>query len=71
MAGASDKEEASENLPMLNAIISYPTLIFIDRDGRVRKIHTGFAGPATDQYQEFKENFESTVNQLVNEKEVQ
>jgi hypothetical protein len=28
-------------------VLAYPTTILIDRAGQVRKIHTGFAGPAT------------------------
>lgn len=66
--GSSDKEKAQEKLPMLNQILSYPTTIFIDKKGEVRKIHTGFNGPATGtKYEEFKTDFESFVEQLLNE----
>jgi thiol-disulfide isomerase/thioredoxin len=41
------KEQASEALPMLNAVMAFPTTIFIDKKGTVRKIYTGFNGPAT------------------------
>ena len=38
------------------------------RKGRVRKIHTGFNGPATgDKYIEFKDEFESFVTELLSE----
>jgi hypothetical protein len=47
IAGEADKAQASAALPQLDAVLAYPTAIFIDRTGRVRKIHTGFAGPAT------------------------
>jgi thiol-disulfide isomerase/thioredoxin len=47
IAGVADKTRASAALPQLDAVVAYPTAIFIDRTGRVRKIHTGFAGPAT------------------------
>ncbi|MET0988948.1 MAG: TlpA disulfide reductase family protein, partial [Steroidobacteraceae bacterium] len=47
IAGISDSEEASKALPTLTGIYGYPTALFIDRTGRVRKIHTGFSGPAT------------------------
>jgi thiol-disulfide isomerase/thioredoxin len=66
-AGESDKEKASEALPMINRVISYPTLIFIDRDNQVRKIHTGFSGPATPEYASFKEEFKALVNSLLAE----
>ncbi|MBQ0735465.1 peroxiredoxin family protein [Aquimarina celericrescens] len=66
--GTSDKKKAQEKLPMLNHVLSYPTTIFIDKKGKVRKIHTGFSGPATGQkYAQFKTEFESFVNQLLNE----
>ncbi|GAA0733761.1 hypothetical protein GCM10009430_48200 [Aquimarina litoralis] len=66
--GTSNKEKAQEKLPMLNHVLSYPTTVFIDKKGSVRKIHTGFNGPATGQkYLDFKQEFESFVNQLLNE----
>lgn len=64
----ADKKLAQEKLPMLNHIISYPTSIFIDKKGNVRKIHTGFNGPATGQkYLDFKKEFESFVAELLKE----
>jgi len=47
IAGEADKAKAAAALTQLDAVLAYPTAIFIDRTGRVRKIHTGFAGPAT------------------------
>ncbi|MGJ8550499.1 peroxiredoxin family protein [Winogradskyella wichelsiae] len=66
--GSSDKEKAQEKLPMLNHVLSYPTSIYIDKKGKVRKIHTGFNGPATgEKYVEFKDEFEGFVAQLLAE----
>lgn len=66
--GTSDKKQAQEKLPMLNHVLSYPTTIFIDKKGQVRKIHTGFNGPATgDKYITFKKDFESFVTTLLAE----
>ncbi|WP_179346520.1 peroxiredoxin family protein [Winogradskyella ursingii] len=66
--GTSDKAKAQEKLPMLNHVLSYPTSIFIDKKGNVRKIHTGFNGPATGQkYVEFKDEFEGFVSELLQE----
>lgn len=45
-----NKRATSEMFPMLNEIISYPTSIFIDKQGQVRKVHTGFYGPGTGEY---------------------
>ncbi len=69
IAGTANKEEASKTLPMLNKIISFPTTIFIDKNGKVAKIHTGFSGPATgEHYAKFIEEFNLTINDLTSEK---
>ena len=65
LAGSNDKNEAGRALPMLNKVISYPTLLFVDRDNRVRRIHTGFNGPATSKYEEFVERFDASVQELI------
>lgn len=66
--GTSDKVKAQEKLPMLNHVLSYPTSIFIDKKGGVRKIHTGFNGPATgEKYISFEKEFNSFVEKLINE----
>ena len=66
--GTSSKSKANEKLPMLNHVLSYPTTIYIDKKGEVRKIHTGFNGPATgEKYTEFKEEFNAFVTTLLEE----
>ncbi len=50
VGGAANKDLASEQFKMLSHIISFPTAIFIGRDGKIKKIHTGFSGPGTGQY---------------------
>jgi len=68
IAGTNDKDAASKTLPMLNGISSYPTTIFIDKKGQVRKIHTGFAGPGTGEYyQQWREEFNALMNTLLKE----
>ena len=47
LAGISDKRAAAQTLPDLTAVIAFPTSLFIGRDGKVRRIHTGFTGPGT------------------------
>ncbi|HNQ26578.1 MAG TPA: TlpA family protein disulfide reductase, partial [Aquaticitalea sp.] len=49
-------------------LLSFPTTIYIDKTGKVRKIHTGFNGPATgEKYVTFKNEFESFVTELLTE----
>ncbi len=63
--GTSNKKKANEKLPMLNHVLSYPTTIFITKEGEVHKIHTGFNGPATgDKYDEFVSEFQKTIERL-------
>ncbi len=66
--GTSSKLKANEKLPMLNHVLSYPTTIYIDKKGKVRKIHTGFNGPATgSKYTEFVDEFEAYTKALIGE----
>lgn len=66
--GTSSKSKANEKLPMLNHVLSYPTTIYIDKKGMVRKIHTGFNGPATgEKHQAFKKEFAETLAMLLAE----
>jgi thiol-disulfide isomerase/thioredoxin len=63
IAGNYDKAQASETLPALNHVLSFPTMIFIGKDGKVKRIHTGFTGPGTGiYYNQFKERFNEIVN---------
>lgn len=61
LAGYSNKSEASEALPQLNHVLSYPTMIIVDKAGEVQRIHTGFNGPATSKYAAFVEDFDKTM----------
>lgn len=66
VAGTSDKTQAATTLPMLNHVLAFPTMIFIDRSGRVRRIHTGFSGPGTGiHYSEFVADFNQTMDELL------
>ncbi|MCS4434067.1 peroxiredoxin family protein [Aquiflexum gelatinilyticum] len=68
IAGVSDKEKASEALPALNEVLAFPTLIYMDKKGKVRKIHTGFTGPGTgDYYDRWVAEHEALVKELVEE----
>ena len=68
IAGVSDKDEAAKKLPMLKSFVAFPTTVFIDRKGNVRKIHTGFTGPATGKYYvDFVTEVKTTLDQLLAE----
>jgi len=66
VGGKASKGKASEDFEMLNKIISFPTSIYIGRDGMVKRVHTGFNGPGTgDYYKEYVENTVSLIEQLL------
>jgi thiol-disulfide isomerase/thioredoxin len=68
IAGLSETDEASKALPMLSGIYGYPTSILVDRNGVVRDIHTGFAGPATGRHHdEYVKEFREEVERLLAE----
>jgi len=62
------KDKASETLSFLNKISAFPTTIFLNKQHKVVKIHTGFNGPATgNDYLSFKENTEALIKNLLKE----
>ena len=64
-----DKIEVSKSLPMLKQFMAFPTLMIIDKNGKIRKIHTGFSGPGTGtHYSDFVKEFEKTIADLLAEK---
>jgi thiol-disulfide isomerase/thioredoxin len=66
LAGVNDSESPAATQPQLSGPIAFPTTIFLDRSGRVRKVHAGFYGPATGQAHEaIKREFVRTVEELL------
>ncbi|MBT8135681.1 MAG: TlpA family protein disulfide reductase [Gammaproteobacteria bacterium] len=68
VAGSSDKQRAGETMSMLDRVYAFPTSVFIDRNGNVRRIHTGFNGPGTGRhYDQLVAGFTETIEQLLAE----
>lgn len=68
IGGKANKKVAAQTFPMLNHIISFPTSIFIDKSGTVRKVHTGFYGPGTGEYYtRYTERTDLFIKQLLAE----
>ncbi|MBV9986143.1 MAG: TlpA family protein disulfide reductase [Chitinophagaceae bacterium] len=62
----SDSLRTEKTLPQLTQIKSFPSTIFIDKKGKVAKIHTGFEGPGTGvHYEELKKGVAATVDRLL------
>lgn len=66
VGGPANKGLASEHFKMLNEVISFPTSIFIGRDGTVKRVHTGFNGPGTGSYYlEYVEKTDALIQTLL------
>jgi thiol-disulfide isomerase/thioredoxin len=72
LAGINDTEAAAATLPQLQGFTSFPTTIFLGRDGRVRLVHAGYLGPATGaQHGKQVDAFEREVERLLSEPKVE
>jgi len=66
IAGAP--EEMWDKVPQLVNLNTWPATVFIGRDGRVKGVHSGFAGPASGVYHtELVQEFTSTIERLLGE----
>jgi peroxiredoxin len=61
-----DSLRTEKTLPQITEIKTFPTTIFIGRDGTVKKVANDFFGPATGEYYErYKRDFGKTMNELL------
>ncbi|HWA15739.1 MAG TPA: TlpA disulfide reductase family protein [Gemmatimonadales bacterium] len=68
VGGVSEQDAVAASLPQLDGFTAFPTTIFLGKDGRVRRIHAGFYGPATGaQHDQLVREFRATVEQLLAE----
>ena len=69
LAGINDTEAAAATLPQLRGFTSFPTTLFLGRDGRIRRVHAGFYGPATGaQHRRLVRDYEKEIETLLNER---
>jgi thiol-disulfide isomerase/thioredoxin len=67
-AGEASRENRNKILSHLEGSVAYPTSVFIDRNGKIRKVHTGFSGPATgEEYSRYVKETSLLIEQLLNE----
>ena len=69
IAGAATPEGTKRALPAIGGVKVYPTTLFVDRKGRLRAIHVGYAGPAAGAlHEQAIRDFEALVGTLLAEK---
>lgn len=66
--GVANRDTAAAVLGNLNGIFAFPTTLFIDRRNQIYKIHSGFDGPATSQFENYKKEFHKTISFLLDQK---
>jgi thiol-disulfide isomerase/thioredoxin len=65
---AGDQGDLQEKVPQIHNLNSFPTTIFIGRDGLVRAVHAGFAGAVSGVFHDnAKEEIAATVERLLAE----
>lgn len=62
--GAIQSVGESELIQFIDAIRAYPTMIIFDQFNKIRYVHTGFYGPATSEYEDFKKDFDGLMKEL-------
>ncbi len=68
IAGDANKKEVEKTLPFLKNMASFPTTIFIDKSGVVKKIHSGFYGPSTGPYYiQYKDEIDLLIKRMIND----
>lgn len=65
---AGEQADLAEKVPQIHNLNSFPTTIFLGRDGLVRGVHAGFAGAASGAFHDSaKEEITATVERLLAE----
>jgi thiol-disulfide isomerase/thioredoxin len=65
---AGEQADLAEKVPQIHNLNSFPTTIFLGRDGLVRGVHAGFAGAASGVFHDnAKEEITATVERLLAE----
>ncbi|HEX6162590.1 MAG TPA: TlpA disulfide reductase family protein, partial [Vicinamibacterales bacterium] len=65
---AGDQADVQEKVPQIHNLNSFPTTIFVGKDGLVRAVHAGFAGAVSGVFHEnAKEEITATVERLLAE----
>lgn len=64
----TDPHIMEKTLPAIRHFQAFPTTLFVDKKGNIRKINTGFTGPGTGAYYlAFKKEFGQVVDSLLSE----
>lgn len=63
--GPPRRDSVMAKLPFIQNFGGFPTTLFLDKEHRIRFIHTGFSGPATgEDYEDYKAEFARMVEEI-------
>lgn len=65
--GRANAESIQRVFPGLQNFRAYPTTLYVDKRGHVRKVYTGFNGPGTPVYNDWLEETQRYLVELMNE----
>jgi hypothetical protein len=62
LAGEADKRGAAATLALTDAVLAFPTTLFVDAQGRITDVHSGYAGPAAgEDHARLRREFEQRI----------
>lgn len=64
LAGHYDKKTAAALIPQIEGIKAYPTLLLVDKNDQLKKVYSGFYGPATREHEAFKKELTAAIDGL-------
>ncbi|MBK8955594.1 MAG: TlpA family protein disulfide reductase [Saprospiraceae bacterium] len=62
LGGRANRDSAAAAIPQISGVMAFPTMIVVDKDNRIVKVHTGFDGPATSKFRDFILEFEAMLS---------
>ncbi|WP_143962883.1 peroxiredoxin family protein [Litoribacter populi] len=65
---AGQEKDLKAAFPQVEGPLYFPSMLYIDRDGKLVDVHTGFNGPSTGElFEQWKEEHNNKVEKLVKE----
>lgn len=64
LGGKNNRDSISVLFPQLDGIKAFPTMLFLNKDNTIYKVHTGFDGPATSKFIEYQKEFKEILAKL-------
>ncbi len=68
LGGIADKDTVAQDVPLIDKLRSYPTMIFLDKNDKVRAVYSGYYGPATGEAnKKMRDSIVDTIESLLSD----